>query len=205
MSGLTVLFDFKDPYSYLALRPILKLGGEAGVLCHWDPFLIPAMRAPVAAEDATDRGSLHRWHRGRYHERDLQRYAAAQGLPARHFQNGGLYRQASGELAALGFNWAGGTGAGRRFLELTFAGWWDGGLDIDALEDVQMTLHRAGADPDGFDDYCLGPGLEELAAQREAAVAAGGFTTPTLLLDGEAYVGRQHIPYLRSLLEARRS
>ena len=62
-----------------------------------------------------------------------------------------------------------------------------------------------GVDPDGFDDYCFGEGIEELLAQRADAGAAGGFTTPSCLLDGEAFVGRQHLPYLaervRRLLE----
>jgi 2-hydroxychromene-2-carboxylate isomerase len=196
--ALVVLFDFKDPYSYLAVAPVRAFLAEVRVPASWVPFIGSPLREHAPPGPDADRGAHHRWFRARYQAGDLDRYARARGLPARRFRDGGLYRQASGELAALGFNWATGAGpvAAGDYLDRVFAGWWDGALDIDRASDVADALIAAGVDTDGFDVYVQEEGLAELAAQREAAVASGGFATPALLLDGEAFLGRQHLPYL---------
>lgn len=209
MSGqreLIVLFDFKDPSSYLALAPVRELIRASGVRSHWYPFLGAPLRAPVAPAEDGDRGTLHRWHRARYLAADLVRYAAARNLPARHFRDGGLYRQCSGELAAMGFNWVTGAGpeAARGYLDQVFEGYWDGDLDLDEMRDICRVLKASGAETDGFAHYCQGEGITELAAQRAAGVEAGGFATPTCLVDGEVFIGRQHLPYIAQLLGRRR-
>lgn len=195
---LTVLFDFKDPHSYLAVLPMRSFIESMGLPSHWYPFIGSPLRAPVEPEAPDDRGGWHRFHRACYLARDLCRYAEAGGLPARHFHDGGLYRQTSGEVAAMGFNWAAGAAPGcvRDFMDRVFEGYWDGGADLDAIADVEALLRSSGIDTDGFDSYCRQEGLEELMAQRQDIGAAGGFATPSCLLDGEAFVGRQHLPYL---------
>lgn len=199
---LIALFDFRDPHSYLALTPTFELIERTGVLCHWYPFLGSPLKRPAQPGPNADRGSWHRWHRANYLVRDLTRYAAARQLPARHFGDDGLYRDDDGELAAMGFNWAFGEGPSvvRRYLEAVFAGYWDGDLALDRLADIERTLRLSGADADGFEYYAGEEGVHELAAQREAAVAAGGFTPGSCLLDGEAFIGRQHLPYLEARL-----
>ena len=198
MPELTVLFDFKDPNSYLALAPTRALIESLGLTSHWCPFVGSALKAPQEPRESDDRGGWHRFNRARYLARDLARYADARGLAARHFADGGLYRQTSGEVAAMGFNWATGAGpdAARTYMDLAFEGYWDGDADLDSIADVQALLRSAGVDADGFDAYCQQEGLEELMAQRQDIGAAGGFATPSCLLDGEAFVGRQHLPYL---------
>lgn len=203
-ASLTVLFDLKDPYSYLAMAPTLTLIRETGVESSWHPFIGKSMRpAEVPGDDADvdrpDRGTLHRFRRAAYYQADLCRYAAARELPARHFMGDALYRQADGTVAALGFNWAGARSTDRalEFLAAGFEGFWDGDLDIDSVDQVEAALRAAGVDTTGFAAFCAGPGLQELAEQRAELVDAGAFTAPACLLDGEAYVGRQHLGLIR--------
>ncbi|MGE0621212.1 MAG: DsbA family protein [Pseudomonadales bacterium] len=199
---LVVLFDFRDPHGYLALAPTMALIERTGVLCHWYPFLGSPLKQPRQPPADADRGTWHRWHRADYLAKDLARYAQARGLPARHFTDGGLYRPDDGELAAMGFNWAFGEGPGvvRRYLQAVFEGYWDGDLALDRLADIERVLRLTGADADGFETYAGEAGIHELAAQRDAAVAAGGFTPGSFLLGGEAFVGRQHLPYIEARL-----
>ncbi len=195
---LTVLFDFKDPNSYLAVAPLRTMIESLGLVCHWIPFLDRALRAPVKPADPDDRGGWHRFQRARYLAQDLIRYADARGLPARHFSDGGLYRATRGELAAMGFNWAMSAGPepARRFMDAAFAGYWDGDVDLDSETDIESLLSACGVDSEGFGVYAQQAGLDVLQAQRTDVGAAGGFATPSCLLDGEAFVGRQHLPYL---------
>jgi 2-hydroxychromene-2-carboxylate isomerase len=208
---LTVLFDFKDPNSYLALAPTRALIESMNLTSHWCPFIGNPPRAPVQPEDADDRGGWHRYNRATYLARDLLRYAEARALPARHFADGGLYRPTSGEVAAMGFNWALGAEPqfARDYMDRAFEGYWDGEVDLDSMEDVEALLRASGVDAEGFDVYCQQEGLEELMAQRQDIGEAGGFATPSCLLDGEAFVGRQHLPYLavriRRLIEEDKS
>ena len=195
---ITVLFDFTDPFSYLAMAPIRQTLAALPVRSDWIPFLGKPLNTPRRPETPDDRAGWHRFHRAGYLAHDLVRYADARALPARHFADGGLYRPASGEIAAMGFNWAFGAGPGsaEAYMDAVFEGYWDGDLNVDALAEVSAVLMRSGVDTDGFDDYCHGEGIEELLAQRADAGTAGGFATPSCLLDGEAFVGRQHLPYL---------
>lgn len=198
MPELTVLFDFKDPHSYLAIAPTRAMIESLGLTSHWYPFVGSALRAPEEPDQRDDRGGWHRFHRARYLAQDLVRYAQARGLAARHFADGGLYRQTSAEVAAMGFNWAVGAGpeSARTFMDHAFEGYWDGDLDLDSVTAIAAVLRASGVDSDGFDVYCEQEGVEELLAQRQDIGEAGGFATPCCLLDGEAFVGRQHLPYL---------
>lgn len=202
---LTVLFDPKDPYSYLAMAPTLALARDTGSDCRWFPFLGRPARPPEPPGDASDRGTHHRWHRARYQQQDLCRYAQARRLPARHFRGDGLYRPSEGTMAAMGFNWAVrvSEAAALDFLGRVFEGYWDGGLDVDSVSDVEAVLADAGIDLTAFEAYCTDPGPTELADQRAMLVERGAFTAPAVLFDGEAYVGRQHLSYLRYRLEQR--
>ena len=202
-AALTVLFDFKDPYSYLALEPTLGLIRDTGVTSRWYPFLGRTLRAPIAPQD-DDRDAWHRWLRATYQERDLCRYAAARGIRASRFHDGGLYRQSDGEIAAMGFNWATGEGplVVLGFLHAVFEAYWDGHLNLDSVPEIEAILAGAGAETEGFDIYCEGQGVEELIAGRQALVEQGGFGTPACLFNGEAYLGRQHLDFLRAQIQS---
>jgi 2-hydroxychromene-2-carboxylate isomerase len=201
VTALTVLFDVKNPQSYLAFEPTLELIEGTGVAADWQPFPGPVVKTPVPPGDAADRGTLHRWHRARYQQHDLCRYAAARGLAARHFGTDALYRPAEGLVAALGFNWVARTdvAAALDYLQAAYVGFWDADLDVDAVEQVER-LVAAHGDADGFTAWCEEKGPGELAALRTRLVEEGAFAAPACLVDGEAFVGRQHLAYLASRL-----
>jgi 2-hydroxychromene-2-carboxylate isomerase len=199
---LILLFDVKDPVSYLALAPFRELAAEAGGDCAWYPFPGRVPGAPAEPEPDAGRGAWHRWHRARYREEDLRRYARARQLPARRFFDAGLYRQASGTAAAYGFNWAARSGpaAADAYLGLAFGEYWDGDLDVDSSAAIATALARAGVAAGGFEAYCAAEAAAELDEQREQLVALGAFGAPACLLDGEVFLGRQHVPYVRARL-----
>jgi 2-hydroxychromene-2-carboxylate isomerase len=195
---LSVCVDVKSPAAYLALAPVRALGDELGVAVDWLPFPTAPVRPPP--EPADDRGTRHRRIRASYLEADLERYAAAQGLTIR-----APYRDADSTLSLLALLWLRERAPGRcgDYLQQLFSGYWEERLDVGANAAICAVLEGVGQDPEAFIRFVAGPGPRGLAVLRERLVAAGVFTVPSLVVEGEVFVGRAHLPMVRWLLGGR--
>ena len=209
LTELTVLFDFKDPYSYLALRPTLELIKSLKLQADWQPLLIAPMKAVQKPAADADRGAWHRWHRACYYELDLQRSANAQELPARHFFDGGLYRGASAEQAACGFLWMKAHCPARLedYLRAVFRGYWNDSLGLDDASQITGQIAEAiqdsGVKTGDFSSHLELNGASQLATQQELLRAQGYFNVPGYVLGEDVYYGRQHLPMVRWILEGK--
>ena len=201
-ASLVVTVDFKDPWAYLALGPTLTLVRDLPTSHRFVPFLISPMRAPAQPAPEADRGTLHRWRRARYYQQDLVRYAAGQKLPARHLATDALYRKASGEIAAMAVNWAHRSNPEQlpELMTRVFRGYWDEDLSLDSVAELVDVLASVGVSSEGFPGYCEATGPAELASQRDVLIDAGCFSSPNYLVEGELYLGRQHLPLIRARL-----
>jgi len=105
-------------------------------------------------------------------------------------------------IAAIGMLWAKRQGAAafRTYHERVFERFWRRELDIEDARVVAAVLAEAGADATGFNDFLAGDGRREHDAIRAAAETAGVFGVPTLLVDGELFWGREHLPDIREML-----
>ncbi len=195
---LSVCVDVKHPQVYLALGPVRALGDELGVTIDWLPFPAPPMKPPPAP--AADRGTRHRRVRARYQEMDLLRYAAAQGLTLRD-----PYRREDSTLASLGLLWLRERAPHQcaEYLRRTCAGLWAGALDIESAAALGRILSGLDERPQDFLSFVAGRGPEALAQLRERLVAAGVFGVPSLVVEGEVFVGRAHLPMVRWRLTGR--
>ena len=203
-TALTVLYDFRDPASYLALAPIFDLIEELDITADWQVLLIDPPKAPQAPAADADRGAMHRWHRSRYREMDLIRYAKARGLAARHLEQGGWYRKSDGRVAAQAAAWLKDKRPERLrdFLETVFRGYWDEDLSLDEPGDLAVVLGGLDADASGFAAYLAGTGPAALHAQQKALAEQGYFGVPACILGAEVFYGRQHLPLIRRQLQA---
>jgi 2-hydroxychromene-2-carboxylate isomerase len=91
-----------------------------------------------------------------------------------------------------------------RYMKAVYEPFWKRELDVEDLGVIHETLRRSGAETDGFEDYALGPGVQENAALQAAAFDAGIFGVPTYLVRGEMYFGREHLPRIRWHLQGER-
>lgn len=204
MSELTVLFDFKNPYSYLAHEPTCRLLEELGVTAEWRPLLVPVLKTPIQPEPGASRGTWHRWYRGNYRLMDLRRYAAARCLPAHVFTDARLLACVRGDVAAAGFLWLDRFAPGKtsEYLSRVFSAYWEGDLALDnprAVGEIVQLLAQDAA----FAETELESALGMLDEQQTALLAAGYFTVPGYLLGDQVYYGRQHLPMLRWQLQGR--
>jgi len=196
---LSVAIDFKSPSAYLAFGPTCALADQLGVAIDWQPLLGSPWK-DHSAGPGSDRGARHRHFRADYVERDVMRYAADLGLTIR-----GLQRQTDSSLAALGLLWTRREAATltRAYVERVFEHYWREELDIEDEDALRVVLAEIGSPTAGFAAYTRGEGRAELERLQSDLTSAGVFEVPTYLLDGEMYVGRQHLPLIRALLSGK--
>jgi 2-hydroxychromene-2-carboxylate isomerase len=193
---LSVLIDFKSPNAYLAIGPTSALAEQLGVTVDWQPFITSSSKERDPGPEGS-RGSRHRHMRADYAVRDVVRYAADRGLTMRR-----LHQQTDSSLAAIGLLWTRREAAPLvpAFVQIVSDRYWREELDIEDDGALQALLAEIGAPSTGFIAYARGEGRAELERLQSELISAGVFEAPTYLLDGETYVGRQHLPLIRALI-----
>ena len=187
-AGIAFAFDFTNAASLLAFKPTFALADELGVGVELLPFPTEVRETPPDGSDETV-GARHARVRTAYVAADTARYARWQGIE--------LNRDATGvdsTVACAGCLWAGRVGAARDYAARVLAEFWAGRLELDP-EPLADVLDDLGAP--GFLGYDYGRDLEE----HKAEVASRGvYNVPTCVVDGQHFVGRQHLPMIRWLL-----
>ena len=202
---LSVCVDVKHPQAYLALAPVRALADELGIDVDWLPFPTqplkppPALTSPQAPAD--DRGTRHRRLRAEYWRSEIARYAEAQGIVIDD-----PFRQGESTAASLAHLWLRSRApeAVPGFLERMFADYWRGSLDAGDVEAVADRLVGLDGERDAFLAFARGDGAAALAELRARLVSAGVFSVPSLVVEGEVFVGRAHLPMVRWVLGGRR-
>ncbi len=205
MRRVIVYTDFKSPYAYLAQAPICELADAGGVSLDWRPYTLD-IPSYLGSAELDDQGRVsggqrdaHQWRKVRYAYMDCRRQANARGLVIL-----GTRKIWDSSLAAIGLLWAKRQGEAvlRAYADLTFERFWRRVLDIEDPAVVGATLAEAGAQIAGFPAFLVGEGRAEHDTVRAEAEAAGVFGVPSLVVDGELYWGREHLPDIRARLSA---
>ena len=193
---LPVVIDFKSPQAYLAIGPTCALADQLGITIDWQPLAVAPSKIP-AAESGQDRGARHRRFRADYLKRDIVRYAADRGLAI-----GALDRRKDSTLAAIGLLWAKrqGPSLARSYVERVFKRYWQEDLDIEDERSIRTLLAEIHASVSGFEAFAREEGRTELARIQSELGDLGVFEVPTYLLDGDTFLGRQHLPLVRARL-----
>ncbi len=205
MPEVSVYIDFKSPYAFLAKDPIRTLEAETGMAFDWRPYVldIPAFLGRAEVDDAgrvvSEERSPHQWRRARYSYMDCRRQAARRGLTLRATR-----KIWDSQLAAIGMLWAKreSRAALDGYVDRVFERFWRRELDIEDAAVIEAVLAEAGANAQGFGGWAAGEGRVALAERQTAAEAAGVFGVPMLVVDGELYWGREHLPDIRERLLA---
>jgi 2-hydroxychromene-2-carboxylate isomerase len=199
---ITVYFDYKSPYAYLAKDLAYELEREFPVRLDWRPYVldIPSFlgsaRLDAAGNLLEANRNAHQWRRVRYSYMDCRRQARKRGLIIR-----GTQKIWDSGLAAAGalFAQRGGDATFRRYHDAVFERFWRRDLDIESTEAVAAVLQEAGAESDRFivDAEAL---KAEVAAINREAEATGVFGVPSFVHAGELYWGSEHLSDIRGLL-----
>lgn len=187
---LTVTLDVKRPECYLALAPTRALAAELAIAVDWLPIVTSPHRPPPAGDG---RGERHLRHRATYNARDIERYAAVQGLAIKDIHRDpdstafGMAMLAAKARSEAALN---------AFLDRAFAAYWRTELDVEDGAALRRLLGEVGVTTFTED-------AEAFVALQERLAAAGLFNAPAYLVDDEVFFGRAHLPMIRWLLTDR--
>src|SRR5271155_4293064 len=157
---VTVYFDYKSPYAYLAKDLAYDLERDFPVRIDWLPYVLDILsflgsaRVDESGRVVEEQRNAHQWRRVRYSYMDCRRQAKKRGLIIR-----GPQKIWDSTLAARGMLYAKrqGTAVLRRYHDTVFERFWKRELDIEDVGVIGGALAEAGADPAGVLDYSAGP------------------------------------------------
>ncbi len=189
---VTVYFDYKSPYAYLAVEAAYGLENDPGVRVEWLPYTleIPDFLGAVETRNA------HQWRRVKYAYMDARRLANQRGLIVR-----GPRKIFDTAPAHIGMLHALRQGKLRPYHDAVFEGFFKRELeDIEAPGVVRRLLDENGVDTAGFPEFLAGEGRAEHDRIRAEAEALGVFGVPTFVLNGEIFWGGERVELLRERL-----
>lgn len=200
-SPLTIALDLRDPFAYLALGPAIAFGRELGVAANWLPVESQSLHPPSTPGADDDRGVRHRRHRAHMLAREIAVYAEAQGLTIRE-----PYRNEPTDAARLAWLWMRAEAPERvePFLTELFRRYW--ALDLDAADPSSVAQGVAAFEGDAgrFLSWASSEGPAALTSVAADLKEAGVTASPAYLARGQVFLGRQHLPMIRWLLEGER-
>ena len=163
------------------------MAAELNVAIKTLPYLATGKTTSVNNRSASTRQHFH--NRDAYQAADPQRYAAIQGLDVKVAST-----DIDSEFPSKGLLAANDHRVGQEYAKRMFTGIWDDSIDSHNLEEVHRVLHSLEvADTLTIEKY----GLEQSRSELEEM---GVFTVPTCVLNGQVFVGRQHLPLIREIL-----
>lgn len=188
-------FDFSSPYGYLAATRINAIGAKYQRRVKWRPILLgPAFKAsgnaPLVAQPL----------KGAYSTRDFARTARYVGVP---YKQPDPFPIATHQAARV-FYWLDDQDPlkAHRFAMTCFATYFAEGIDISSIEKVVELAGRLGADTAAVTN-ALGDAAvkERLKREVDAAIAAGVFGSPYIVVDGEPFWGSDRLDQVQAWLE----
>lgn len=198
--GFTVLLDIRQPLAYLALPPAAALAEECDVEVDFVPIAASPLKAPSEPLSEDDRGVRHRRHRAHAIAREIATYAQAQGLVLHDY-----YRNPDPTTFHIAWLWMRQRTQTRlrSFLAEAFRAYWALEFDPSNPVEVDRLIDSFDLDVDDFREWSRGQGPARANALAEELLEHGFSRSPTYVVEGEVFVGRQHLPMIRWILEGR--
>lgn len=200
-ADLTVALDIRYPQAYLALHPTLRLAESMGIEVDWLPLPAAPLKAPTAPGPEDDRSILHRRHRAHAIAREIETYAGVQGLVLEE-----IYRDPPTDAFMMAWLYVRVHDAARlpRFLAESFRAYWARELDVADVSGMVGIVEASTGNESAFLEWAASEGEANVARVVDGLHDRGVFAVPSYLVEDEVFLGRQHLPMIRWILEGRR-
>lgn len=176
-------FDFSSPYGYLAAQKIDALAAKHGRTVDWRPVLLGVLFKQTGGAPLTEVPV-----KGPYSKRDFARSARFHGVEFNMPPVFPIPSQAPARIVL----WAKRTSAeaGSRAARALYRAFFVDGLDISQPDTAADVAAAAGFDRAAARAAIDDPALKEaLKGEVEAALKAGVFGSPFVIVDGEPFWG----------------
>lgn len=187
-------FDFSSPYSYLASERIDALAERFGRQVQWRPVLLGAICKALGAPTLTSQPG-----QADYSIHDFARSARFLDIPYAQPANFPM----STVAAARAYYWLHGQDCAlaRRFAHEVFRAYFVEGKEVSDAQVVLELARKVGADRTVLEAGINDPAIKErLRAETDAALAAGVFGAPWIVIDGEPFWGADRLPQIERWL-----
>lgn len=192
---LLFYFDFTSPYSYLASEKIDGLAARFGRQVQWRPVLLGGIFKALGTVSLVKQPG-----QAEYSVRDFARSARFMDIPYAHPANFPV----STVAPARAWYWLHGQDCARarQFAHAVFRAYFVEGRDIADTAVVLDLAEKVGADRTATENGMSDPAIKErLRAETEAALVAGAFGAPWIVVDGETFWGADRLPQIEHWLE----
>ena len=192
---LDFYFDFSSPYGYLVAEKIDAIAATHGRTVRWHPILLGVIFQATGSRPPVDGNSP----KARYVFKDFERSARFMGVPYNPPSRFPLPTQ----NAARAFYWLQDQDAALavRFARAVYRAFFVEDRDISAPEVVLEIAAAQGVDRSALAEALATPAVKErLKTACEAALAAGVFGSPHVIVDGEPFFGADRLPQLEHWL-----
>jgi 2-hydroxychromene-2-carboxylate isomerase len=187
-------YDFKSPFTYLALAPALGLESSHRVSLSFIPC---DFKPRLAYGGELDQRQPHDWNKVRYLYADARRFANERGLIIR-----GPQKLFDSRLAMMSGMYADRHGRFREYAPHVFERFFKRELDLEDPAALASVLRECGLDAEDFAHYAATDGAADLARAFAEADRDGVFGVPTVIVAGEPFWGNDRIEWVIKKLDA---
>lgn len=195
-SPIDFWFDFSSPYGYLMAEKIDAVAARHGRKVRWHPVLLGVIFQATGSRPPADGVSS----KGTYMMHDFHRSARFMGIPYNPPSRFPLPTQ----NAARAYYWLHGQDCAlaRRFAHAVYRAFFVDDLDISSPDTVLDIAAGLGVDRQQLATALQAPEVKaRLKDEVDAALAAGVFGSPHVVIDGEAFFGADRLPQIERWLE----
>ena len=191
---IKLYYDYKSPFTYLAMAPAYALIESHRVHLNYVPR---ELNVRGAYGGDLDQRSERDWRKVRYLYLDARRYANARGIIIR-----GPQKIFDSKLALMSGLWADRHGIFRQYSDRVFERFFKRELNIEDGDALAAVMKEVGLDADGFKRYALNEGPRELEDAFATGDRDGVFGVPTFIVDGEPFWGHDRVEWVVKKLDA---
>jgi 2-hydroxychromene-2-carboxylate isomerase len=190
---IKLYYDFKSPFTYLAMEPAYKLEETHRVRLRFIPLEL-AIREAYGGE--LEQRAQRDWDKVRYLYMDMRRFANERGMIIR-----GPQKIFDSRLALMGGLFADRNDRFRPYADRVFERFFKRELNIENLDALAAVMAEAGLDAAGFRRYAEGEGPNDLRAAAAEAERDGVFGVPTFIVAGELFWGNDRVDWVVKKLD----
>jgi len=187
-------YDYKSPFTYLAMEPAYALEKSHRVRLRFIPFELDIRGA--FGGDLEQRQEKH-WNKVRYLYLDMRRYANERGMTVR-----GPQKIFDSHLSLLGGLYADHHDKFRPYSDRVFERFFKRELNIEDPKALEAVIAEVGLDPADFRRYAANEGPSDFARAVAEADRDGIFGVPIFIVDGEPFWGNDRVDWVIKKLDA---